>query len=122
MPDLRKELELVKAEAEKVAERLSDAEEKILDEYDQCVGRCEGCTDLIFEDESHSYDRMSGSNFCESCSPSYADLLREPENFYDGEDVYYTPERAVEFVAAHLANGGNLDDKFGLRVLEPVDG
>lgn len=88
--------------------------EEIEDASGELLGRCEGCSDPIFEGDRHSHDRMSGIILCEDCSPTWHDLLREPESFYNGEDVYYTAETAKAAADAHVAAGGSLDDKIGV--------
>lgn len=91
-----------------------DRLELIEDECGELLGRCEGCSEPIFEGDRYSYDRMGGVILCEDCSPDWHDLLREPESFYDGDDVYYTAETAKTAADAHLAAGGSLDDKIGV--------
>lgn len=91
-----------------------DRLEQVEDECGDLLGRCEGCSDPIFEGDRHSHDRMSGIILCEGCSPTWHDLLREPESFYNGEDVYYTAETAKAAADAHVAAGGSLDDKIGV--------
>lgn len=88
--------------------------EEIQENCGELRGRCEGCAEPIFEGDRHSYDRMSGVILCVDCSPDWHDLLREPENFYDAEDVYYTAETARAAADVHLAAGGSLDDKIGV--------
>lgn len=98
-------------------ERYDAARDRLEEIEDQCgdlLGRCEGCSEPIFEGDRHSFDRMSDIMMCEDCSPTWHDLLREPESFYNGEDVYYTPETAKAAADAHIAKGGSLDDKIGV--------
>lgn len=91
-----------------------DRLEIIEDECGELLDRCEGCSEPIFEGDRYSYDRMGGVRMCEDCSPNWHDLLRDPENFYDGNDVYYTAETAKAAADAHVAAGGSLDDKIGV--------
>ncbi len=77
----------------------------------ELIGRCEGCTDPIWKGERYSYDSEGGVTLCEECAPSYADMLAEPQFFYDGEGETMTPEQAKAICDAHLAAGGSLDDK-----------
>lgn len=88
-----------------------DRMEQVEEDCPELVGRCEGCMDPIWEGERYAYDRNNGIHLCEECAPSYADMLAEPQHFYDGDEETMTPEKARAICDAHLAAGGSLDDK-----------
>lgn len=70
---------------------------------------CEGCGKTIAPgDKAH---RGSEVWLCEACAPDYGDLQQNPGSFMNPEGEPLTQAEADEQVAAHLAAGGNLDDK-----------
>jgi len=85
--------------------------EEIEEDCPEIIGRCEGCSEQIWKGDRYSYDSNNGLQFCEPCSPSYADMLADPTSFYGADEEYLTAEEAKEIVDAHLAAGGSLDDK-----------
>jgi hypothetical protein len=111
---IEKERDALLAPTKERYDTARDRLEEIEEDCGELRGRCEGCSEPIFEGDRYSYDRMGGVILCEDCSPTWRDLLREPESFYDGEDVYYTTETANAAADAHVAAGGSLDDKIGV--------
>lgn len=96
--------------------KITDEIEELLDGAD--VAKCESCSGYIFSGDQCSYDSEGGIYFCEDCSPTWREMLREPESFYnwvDGEQVYHTQATANAAAEAHVSNGGALTDKLGLR-------
>lgn len=89
--------------------------EDIEGDLPEFIGRCEGCTEPVWEGDLHSYDSENGLVFCEECSPTWRDMQNEPENFYNGDGIYYTAETVKPVIEAHLAKGGSLDDKMVRR-------
>ncbi len=73
------------------------------------VEKCENCLEIVFDDEPQ-YQTSDGDPLCEICSPSFADLLREPSGFIGTDDEPLTPEQAQEMVDQHLKSGGNVSD------------
>tara|TARA_R110002073_G_scaffold120601_2_gene262684 strand:+ start:19363 stop:19788 length:426 start_codon:yes stop_codon:yes gene_type:complete len=106
----------------KSAQNLLD---EIGDGLPDTVGSCEGCLTLVFEDDPHSYDTEGGIILCEECTPTWADMLAEPDSFYryiDDDAVHFTAESARIYVDEHLAAGGSLEDRFGLIMPETESG
>lgn len=78
-------------------------------EVGEYIGCCEGCSHHLFAgDRYHSGDDVY---LCESCAPSYADMVEHPDNFRGTDDEPMTAEEADATAQAHLAAGGSLDDK-----------
>lgn len=81
-----------------------DAVQKIDDEcskYDHL--RCDACLAPIFEDDPY----FGGNSFlCETCSPTYQDLLDDHEAFIDGDGNPATPEQCRQWYDEHIAAGG----------------
>lgn len=111
---IEKEREALLAPTNERYDAARDRLELIEEECGEFLGHCEGCLAPIFEGDRYSYDRMGGTTLCDDCSPTWHDLLRDPESFYDSDDVYYTAETAKTAADAHLAAGGSLDDKIGV--------
>ena len=78
---------------------------------------CESCSSPIYSDEPYSFDHINGLEFCEHCTPSWNDMLAEPDRFVQADDEEHTPETAKAAADAHVAAGGSLYDKIGL--IEP---
>lgn len=74
-------------------------------------GKCDTCDATIKAGTPYSCDDNSGMTFCVECSPTWQNMLDEPESFYDAEGEYLTPEQGKAKVDAHLANGGKLTDR-----------
>lgn len=92
-----------KAKAEN-NEALVDAIEDI------AIGHCVACAEPVFDGEP--YHIGADEIQCAECAPTYADMLREPENFVTfstGEPMTHDEAQAV--VDDHLAAGGSLEDK-----------
>lgn len=99
---------------EPTALRYHEAKCRLEDIEDDCperISECEGCGELLWQGDRYGYDSRNHIYMCEPCSPSYQDMLDEPQNFYDADDEDMTPEKVREIVDAHLAAGGSLTDK-----------
>lgn len=108
---IEKEREALLAPTKERYDAARDRLELIEEELPEFVGRCEGCTEPIWEGERYAYDSEGGVFMCEECAPSWGDMLKNPEHFYDAEGEYHTAETARAAVDAYLAAGGSLDDK-----------
>lgn len=73
------------------------------------IGSCEGCGHLLFEGDR--YHNGSDVYLCETCAPSYADMVEHPDSFRNADDEPMSAEEADAAAQAHLAAGGNLEDK-----------
>ncbi len=87
---------------------------------DEDTTKCEGCSKIIKDGDLCSHDSINGINFCEECTPTWQNLANEPESFTHGDDdagdpIYMTKETAAPVIAKHLAEGGKMTDKVGLR-------
>jgi hypothetical protein len=99
--------------------------EEIADSLGEYVSTCEACLEPVFEDEPYSHDAENGVTLCEGCSPTWDQLLAEPEGFYrigeNGDPVYFTAETARAAYDQHIAEGGKPGDKFCLIEPETED-
>lgn len=75
--------------------------------------RCDGCSAPIFEDDAYF---GGNSPLCETCSPTYQDLLGDHEAFIDGDGNPATPEQCRAWYDEHIAAGGAPTDSMA-RVL-----
>lgn len=73
------------------------------------IGWCEGCGHPLFE--SDRYHNGSDVYLCETCAPSYADMVERPDSFRNVDDEPMTAEEADVLAQDHLAAGGSLEDK-----------
>ncbi len=73
------------------------------------VDDCESCGEPIFDDDK----RHSGGDvvLCESCAPTYGDMLASPSHFVGIDEAPMTADEARRVCDAHVADGGSLDDK-----------
>lgn len=122
--EARKELDAIEVERDaaiKIAvapfkERFDAARqrmEEVEDPMPTHLYDCEFCREPIFEGDA--YHHGDDGSLCETCAPSYGDMLESPEHFCDfddnGDDIPMTKEAARQIVDAHLAAGGSLEDK-----------
>jgi hypothetical protein len=114
----RAALDVIEAERKKLLEPTEDrhtaAFDRLLEIEDdlgsECIGKCESCTDPIFEGEA--YHSSEDCYLCEDCAPTYAEMLDRPGDFVSFKTGdHMTPEEAKEACDAHVANGGSLSDK-----------
>lgn len=87
----------------------------IEEEIGDYLGSCENCEEPIFEGEP--YHNATDVLFCKRCTPTYADMLDNPESYWidKDEDLHHTPETAKAAVDAHIAAGGSITDKLVSR-------
>lgn len=88
-----------------------DRLEMIEEDCPEVYGRCEGCDEPIWEGDRYAYDSNNSIYLCEPCAPSWGDMLKNPDHFYDAEGEYHSAESAKAACDAHVAAGGSLDDK-----------
>lgn len=71
--------------------------------------RCEGCSKFIKDDEP--VYSCEDCDLCETCAPTYADLLNEPTSFLslETEEPLSRREREILF-NKHIAFGGKATD------------
>lgn len=108
---IEKEREALLAPTKERYDAACDRLEMIEDELPELVGRCEGCCEPIWEGDRYASDSENGIVLCEPCAPSWGDMLKNPDHFYDADGEYHTAESAKAACDAHLAAGGSLDDK-----------
>lgn len=84
---------------------------------------CEACDKAIKNGDMHTYDSVNMICLCEGCSPTWQNMLDEPDSYWHGEDdegdpIYLNSETVTPLVQAHLDAGGSLDDKMNLQKYE----
>ena len=85
---IQKERDALLAPTKERYDAARDRLEMIEDECPEIIGRCEGCSEPIFDGEPHS---GGDDPLCEECAPTYADMLERPDCFTESDGEVMTP-------------------------------